>query len=106
MGSGHKTTYTDIFSRLGNKPESVSDNDLDIIERFVVELYIPSAQNTSSYWLASVRLENFVHSSGNDLRKLPLSPEALRKQAKRSCFQSGYLWVEAFEDILLHDASF
>ena len=37
MGSEHKK-YTKKFSRLGNKPESISDNDLDIIERFVVEL--------------------------------------------------------------------
>ena len=60
MGSEHKNTYTNLFSRLGNKPEFVNDNDLDIIERFVVELYIPYVQNTSSYLLASVRLENFV----------------------------------------------
>ena len=60
MGSEHKNTYTNLFSRLGNKPEFVNDNDLDIIERFVVELYIPYVQNTSSYSLASVRLENFV----------------------------------------------
>ena len=33
-----KNIYTKKFSRLGNKPESISDNDLDIIERFVVEL--------------------------------------------------------------------
>ena len=48
MGSEHKNTYTDVFSRLGKKPESVSYNDLDIIKRLAVELYIPSAQNTSS----------------------------------------------------------
>ena len=84
---------------------SVSDNDLDIIERFVVKLYTPPAQNTSSYSLASVRLENFLCSSDNVLTKLPPSREALRKQAKRSCFQSGYLWVEAVEDIPLPDAS-
>ena len=99
MGSQHTNIYTDLFSRLGNKPKSVSDNDLDIIERFVVKLYILSAQNTSSYSLASVRLENFVRSSDNDLRKLPLSQETLRKQAKRLCFQSSYLWVETVEDI-------
>ena len=91
MGSQHTNIYTDLFSGLGNKPKSVSDNDLDIIERFVVKLYIPSAQNTFSYSLASVRLENFVRSSDNDLRKLPLSQETLRKQAKRLCFQSSYL---------------
>ena len=73
MGSERKNTYTDLFSRLGNKPESISDNDLDIIERFVVELYIPSVQNTSSYSLASVRLKNFVRSSDSDLRELPPS---------------------------------
>ena len=96
LASEHRNTYTELFSRLGNKPEFVSDNDLDIIERFVVELHIPSAQNTSSYFLASV----------NDLRKLPPSREALQEQAKCSCFQSGYLWVETFEDIPLPDASF
>ena len=31
LASEHKNTYTELFSRLGNKPESVSDNDLDII---------------------------------------------------------------------------
>ena len=70
MGSEHKNTFTDLFLRLGNKAESVSDNDLHIIERFVVELHIPSVQNTSSYSLASVRPENFVRSSDNGLRKL------------------------------------
>ena len=78
MGSEHKNTYTDLFSRLRNKPESVSDNDLDIIGRFVVELYLPSEQNTSSYSLTSPRLENFVRSLDNDLRKLPPSREGLR----------------------------
>ena len=73
MGSEHKNIYTNLFSRLGNKPQSVSDNDLDIMERFVVELYILSVQNTSSCSLASVRLENFACSSDNDLRKLPPS---------------------------------
>ena len=48
MGSEHKNTYTDVFSRLGKKPESASYNDLDIIKRLAVELCIPSAQNTSS----------------------------------------------------------
>ena len=41
MESEHKNTYTDLFSRLGNKPESASDNDPDIIERFADELYVP-----------------------------------------------------------------
>ena len=105
MGSEHKNIYTNLFSRLGNKPHSVSDNDLDIMERFVVELYILSVQNTSSCALATVRLENFVCSSDNDLRKLPPSWEALCKQAKHSFFQSAYLWVKAVQDILLPEAS-
>ena len=78
MGNEHKNTYTNLFSRLRNKPESASDNDLDILERFVVELCLPSEQNTSSYSLASLRLENFVRSLDNDLRKLPPSQEGLR----------------------------
>ena len=104
MGSEHKNTYTDLFSRLGNTPETVSENDVDITERFLFELYIPSAENTSSYSLGSVRLENFVCSSDNNVRKLPPIREALRRQTKPSCLQSGYLWVEAVEDISLPDA--
>ena len=50
-------------------------------------------------------LENFLRSSDNDLRKLPPSWEALREQAKRSCFQSEHLWVEAVKDIPLPDTS-
>ena len=34
----------------------------------------------------------------------PISGD-IHEQAKRSCFQSGYLWVEAIEDIPLPDAS-
>ena len=52
-----------------------------------------------------MRLEDFVRSLDNDLRKLPPSREALRKQAKRSCLQTGYLSIEAVEDIPLLDAS-
>ena len=73
MRSEHRNTYTNLFSRLGNKPKSISNNDLNIKKRFVVELYIPSAQNISSYPLAFVRLENVVRLLDNDLRKLPPS---------------------------------
>ena len=52
-----------------------------------------------------MRLENFVRTSDNDLRKLPPSREAFREQAKRLCFQSVYLWVEAVEGILLPETS-
>ena len=38
----------------------------------------------------------------NDLRKLPHN---CKVQAKCLCFQSGYLWVEAVENIPLPDAS-
>ena len=31
MGSEHKNIYTNLFSRLGNKPDSVSDNDFNNI---------------------------------------------------------------------------
>ena len=105
MDSEHKNTYIDLFSRLGKTPESVSDNNVDITERFVVELYIQNAQNTSSYSLGSARLENFVCSSDDNLRKLPPIREALHRQTKRSCLQSSYLWVEAVEHISLPDAS-
>ena len=78
MNSTHKHIYTEVFSRLGNKPECISEEDLDILERFVIELYLLSVQqNTSPSSLASMRLENFKSSADNDLRKLPPSRGAL-----------------------------
>ena len=90
MNSTHKHIYTEVFSRLGNKPEFISEEDLDILERFVIELYLLSVhQNTSPSSLAYMRLENFKSSADNDLRKLPPSREALREHAKRASYQAG-----------------
>ena len=71
----------------------------------MVELYILSAQNTSSYSLASVRLENFFPSSDNDLSKLSPSREVLRKQTKGLFFSIRLPVVEAVKDIPLPDVS-
>ena len=71
MTSEFKQAYTEIFSKLGNKPDSVTEEDLDILEKYVIELYLISAQNklppTS---LSSMRLNKFKSSPDNDLRKL------------------------------------
>ena len=47
-----------------------------------------------------MRLE-FKASSDGDLRKLPPSREALREHSKRACYQAGYLWKEATENLIL-----
>ena len=105
MNITHKHIYTEVFTRLGNKPECISEEDLDILERFVIELYLLSVQqNTSPSSLASMRLENFKSSADNDLRKLPPSREALREHAKHASYQAGYLWMEALDNISLPDA--
>ena len=104
MSSEHKRLCTDVFSRLGNKPDCISEDDLDILESFVIELYLLSVQNNPPASLGSMRLENFRSSADDDLRKLPPSRGALREHAKRASYQAGYLWMEALENLSLPDA--
>ena len=73
------------------------NNDSVVVFDFMFER-IKSMQD-----IGETQFKNFV-SVRLIFGKKPISAD-IHKQAKRSCFQSGYLWVEATEDIPLPDAS-
>ena len=91
-----KDEFTRIFKELGDQPEVVTMEQMEIIEQFICLLY-----GVSEGSLAANRLNKFQKSTDDDLRKLPPSREALSQHVKRSCYQAGYLWQESLSDLVL-----
>ena len=69
--------------------------------KYVVELYLPSVNDTKQDSLASMRLDKFWSSPDDDLRKLPPNREAPHEHVKRSCYQSDFVWWGAIENFSL-----
>ena len=99
--SSKKDLLTQVFCKLGDKPDNISVNDIDILEEFVYNLYTSKSRKRTSTSLNTLRLDLFRTSADNDFRKLPPCRETLLQHAKRSCYQSGFLWKEALEDFVL-----
>ena len=51
MNSSEKESYTDIFTKLGNKPLSLTEDDLDYLKKFVLELYQLSVHHKPVFYL-------------------------------------------------------
>ena len=65
-----------------------------MLEKFVLEIY--AVRKVDS--LTQVRLDKFLMSTGNDLRKFPPNRQALIHHTKRACYQAGYLWRELIDN--------
>ena len=81
-------------SELGNKPSRLSLDQINVLEKFVLEIY--AVRKVAS--LTQARLDKFLMSTGNDLRKLPPNRQALIHHTKRTCYQAGYLWRELIDN--------
>ena len=58
-----------FFSELGNKPSRLSLDQINMLEKFVPEIYALRKVDSST----QARLDKFMKSTDNDLRKLPPS---------------------------------
>ena len=97
--SEHKYVLTNGFPKLGNKPSRLSLDQINILEKIFLEIY--AVQKVDS--LTQARLDKFLMSTKNNLRKLPPSREALFHRTKRACCQTGYLWRELIDNFVLPD---
>ena len=97
--SGQKDELTALFSKLGDKPAALVNDQIDLLETFVLELYGLSREDT----LLQGRLNKFTMSTDDDLRKLPPGRDALTEHIKRACYQAGYLWRESSDNVSLPD---
>ena len=79
--SEQKDVLTNVFSELGNKPSRLSLDQINVLEKFVLEIY-------------PVRKVEPIRSR----RKLPPSWEAVIHHTTWSCYQAGYLWRESLDN--------
>ena len=90
MKDTRHSEVTLVFCQLGNRPSTITNQHLDVLEYFMIRLYNPDLREISSD-LASERIFAIQSMLDNDLRKLPISCLGLVEHAKRSCYQAGYL---------------
>ena len=90
-----KDLLTIVFSDLGNKPPALSLDQINLLEKFVFEIY--AVRKVDS--LTQARLDKFLMSIDNDLRILPPRREALIHHKKQACYQAGYLWRDLIDNL-------
>ena len=78
-----------------------------VVEQFVTFVYGGSSTSTGqlNFDLNEVRLNKFSLSLNDQLRKLPLSIDALRLKVDRSAYQTGLVIGETLPANLLHSLS-
>ena len=84
------------------KPDCISEEYLDLIERFLIYIYDPACQNTG---LNQFRMALFKGSLHNNLRLIRPSRVGLLEQIKRASYQSGWIWRHCVDDSDLPDST-
>ena len=82
MISENKKEFTQVFQELSDQPTEITKKQLDVIERFVVEVYYPDNKTTN---LDSERQEHFMRLADPNLRSLPVSRRGLLEHTRRAC---------------------
>ena len=96
-GKGKKTAWktwlsyhqvTSAFHLLSNRPESVTDECMDILKRFIVLLY----DRTCPKMKVNEARKMLFMQKGRSLELIPPTRAALVQHVKRAVYQGGYCW--------------
>ena len=98
--SEKKEEFTQVFQELSDQPTIISTDQLDVIEKFVVEVYYPDKKTAK---LDSERKEHFMRLADPKLRSLPVSRRGLLEHTRRACLQAGWLWREGKSNVATQD---
>ena len=79
---------SDVFARLSQYPPAVNDNDIDILETFVVIMDDRSSTATGDN---NARLDMFARKQGQD-QAIPSTRSALLQHVMHAAYQAGYVW--------------
>ena len=93
---------TVIFQQLSNIPVDVNDAQLNVLDKFVMDVYYPKRKITNQS-LSELRLENFLAIANMDLRLLPPSKKGLYQHTLRACIQGGWINRECQGNVLVQD---
>ena len=90
-----------LFIKMMKTPDTIPDADLDLLFKFVLELYALSWN--ADLALGDLRMGQLLKLKDNDLRKLIPTKDSILQHALRAAYQVGYLWREAYEEVELPD---
>ena len=102
-GKGKRTAWdtwsvfpavTDVLADLSSVPESIPDDYMPLIERFVVLLY---SITSTALTVNEARQELFSEKS-RAIEKNPPTQAALFQHTKRAVYQAGHVWGSALID--------
>lgn len=79
------------FNRLSNAPGELTNDDMDIIERFFVLLY----NRTSCLKKVNEARKHMFAKGNRQLENIPPTREALRQHARRAIYQAGHIWGQS-----------
>ena len=87
---------TEVFQVLSEQPTEISTREIDEIEKFVKYVYYTSFECDS---IDIQRMRQFEYHAETSLRLIPPSRNGLIEHLKRACFQGGWIWREAINNI-------
>ena len=90
MKYNEKDDVTNLFKELCNEPLRITDNHLNILEKFVLSVYYPKRSSFKS--IDHERMDASNATPHLDLQSIPFSRRRLKEHTKRACLQSGWLW--------------
>ena len=92
-----KDNITSVFNELCNEPNCVTENHVDILEKFLLSVYFPKQMSFEG--IDHERMKAFQANPNSYLRSIPPSRNGLKEHIKRSCLQSGWLWKEGENNV-------
>ena len=95
--SEEEEALTNVFIALSEKPESVEDEQVEIIERYVGFVYYGRTIDS----IDSERIKDFEHSTHSNLKLIPPSRSGLKEHIKRAAYYSGWLNYQCVENVSL-----
>ena len=104
MKSERKDELTKTFVRLGYMPENIQSVDIFDVESLVKDVYFGTSHDKTKS-LNSLRKEQLVQSTSNDLKKLASSSDSLYMQILRATHITGFEWLECAQKVLVPDPS-
>ena len=88
---------TEVFIALSEKPESVEDEQIAIIERFVEFVYYGRKVDS----IDAERINDFEHSTHGNLKLIPPSRSGLKEHVKRATYYSGWVNYQCIDNVSL-----
>ena len=80
-----------VFAKLSSPPVAVTDEDLQVLEEFVVLMYVKSSSYKS---VNEARLDLFARKQ-RAYDSIPPTSAALKEHCKRAAYQAGHIWGQS-----------